>query len=125
MNNKTYQYERIDIPNSSVLDSADQFYDGAKFLRLLPPMSSVLLLMITNDALAIELYIKSLCASSIIKDYKNFGNGVYGGRVTEEPLTKGHNLSSLSLMIGCLWMRVTLMKMIFFQIWVLQICFIV
>ncbi|CAI2302418.1 TPA: hypothetical protein ACVU43_002874 [Vibrio parahaemolyticus] len=100
MNNKTYQYERIEIPNSSVLDSAEQFYDGAEFLRQLPPMSGVLLPMITNAALAIELYIKSLCVRSIIKDYKNFGNGVYGGRVTEEPLTKGHDLSSLLLIIS-------------------------
>ncbi|WP_120512952.1 hypothetical protein [Photobacterium salinisoli] len=100
MNDKTYQYERIEIPNSSVLDSADQFYDGAEFLRQLPPMSGVLLPMITNAALAIELYIKSLCVRSIIKDYKNFGNGVYGGRVTEEPLTKGHDLSSLLLIVG-------------------------
>ncbi len=70
MNNKTYQYERIEIPNSSVLDSAEQFYDGAEFLRQLPPMSGVLLPMITNAALSIELYIKSLCVRSIIKDYK-------------------------------------------------------
>ncbi|EPA8594785.1 hypothetical protein ACQ7JZ_004447 [Vibrio parahaemolyticus] len=100
MNNKTYQYERIEIPNSSVLDSAEQFYDGAEFLRQLPPMSGVLLPMITNASLAIELYIKSLCVRSIIKDYKNFGNDVYGGIVTEEPLTKGHDLSSLLLIIG-------------------------
>ncbi|ELL0571259.1 hypothetical protein Q6U63_000528 [Vibrio fluvialis] len=100
MNDKTYQYEKIEIPNSSVLDSADQFYDGAEFLRQLPPMSGVLLPMITNAALAIELYIKSLCVRSIIKDYKNFGNGVYGGRVTEEPLTRGHDLSSLLLIVG-------------------------
>ncbi|OQU18000.1 hypothetical protein EM47_022820 [Vibrio parahaemolyticus] len=63
-------------------------------------MSGVLLPMITNAALAIELYIKSLCVRSIIKDYKNFGNGVYGGRVTEEPLTRGHDLSSLLLIVG-------------------------
>ncbi|EGR1835154.1 hypothetical protein IG521_13770 [Vibrio cholerae] len=100
MNNKTYQYERIEIPNSSVLDSAEQFYDGAEFLRQLPPMSGVLLPMITNAALAIELYIKSLCVRSIIKDYKNFGNDVCGGRVIGEPLTKGHNLSSLLINIG-------------------------
>ncbi|HGS5597877.1 TPA: hypothetical protein ACMDVU_004590 [Vibrio parahaemolyticus] len=100
MHDKTYQYEKIEIPNSSVLDSADQFYDGAEFLRQLPPMSGVLLPMITNAALAIELYIKSLCVRSIIKDYKNFGNGVYGGRVTEEPLTRGHDLSSLLLIVG-------------------------
>lgn len=95
MNHKTYQYQRIEIPNSSVLDSAEQFYDGAEFLRQLPPMSGVLLPMITNAALAIELYIKSLCVRSIIKDYKYFGNNVYGGRVTAIPLKIGHDLSSL------------------------------
>ncbi|EGR1115070.1 hypothetical protein EFU35_07165 [Vibrio cholerae] len=100
MNNKRYQYERIEIPNSRVLDSAEQFYDGAEVLRQLPPMSGVLLPMITNAVFAIELYIKSLCVRSIIKDYKNFGNDVYGGRVIREPLTKGHSLSSLLIYIG-------------------------
>lgn len=95
MNGKTYQYERIEIPNSSVLESAGQFYNGAKILRQLPLGSGVLLPMILNAALAIELYIKSLCVRSIIKDYKYFGNGVYGGRVTEVPLKTGHTLSSL------------------------------
>lgn len=95
MSDQVYRYEKIEIPNSSVLDSADQFYNGAEVLRLLPPMSGVLLPMVTNAALALELYIKSLCVRSVIKDYKHFGNEVYGGRVSEEPLKRSHDLSSL------------------------------
>lgn len=95
MSNRVFEYESVEIPNSSVLDSADQFYDGAEVLRQLPPLSGVLLPMITNATLAMELYIKSLCVRSVIQDYKHFGNRVYGGRMTELPLKSGYTLSNL------------------------------
>ncbi|WP_421333398.1 hypothetical protein [Aeromonas sp. 603607] len=75
MTKNTYDYERLEIPNLMVLDSADQFYDGAKILNELPPGSGVLLPIITNAALALELYIKALNVRSVIEVYRPYNNG--------------------------------------------------
>lgn len=95
MTKKTYDYERLEIPNLMVFDSAEQFYDGAKILNALPPGSGVLLPIITNAALALELYIKSLNVRSVIEDYRPYKNGGYGGRVKEIPFKEIHVLSTL------------------------------
>ncbi|MFQ2614755.1 hypothetical protein [Aeromonas caviae] len=92
---KTYDYERLEIPNLMVFDSAEQFYDGAKILNELPPGSGVLLPIITSAALALELYIKSLNVRSVIEDYRAYKNGGYGGRVKEIPFKGTHVLSTL------------------------------
>ncbi|MBL0564613.1 hypothetical protein [Aeromonas veronii] len=95
MTKNTYDYERLEIPNLMVLDSADQFYDGAKILNELPPGSGVLLPIITNAALALELYIKALNVRSVIEVYRPYNNGGYGGRVKEIPFKGSHVLSTL------------------------------
>ena len=61
-------YKRLEIPNIVVLDAAEQFYQSAKILKDMPPGSGVLLPMLTNAALAMELYIKSLNTLSVIEN---------------------------------------------------------
>jgi hypothetical protein len=85
----------LEIPNPHVLDSAEQFYDGASVLNEMPPGSGVLLPFLTTAVLAMELYIKSMTSWSVTKDYQDYGNGVSGGIVSAEPQQRGHELSNL------------------------------
>lgn len=89
------EYIQLEIPNSSVLDSAEQFYNGAKKLKDLPPMSGILLPKITNAALALELYAKCLNAWNIIPDYQSYGGAVFGGEIKGKPKKTGHRISEI------------------------------
>jgi hypothetical protein len=89
------QYVQMEIPNLSVLDSAEQYYDGAIILKKQPPLSGVLLPQLTNAALAMELYAKSLNTWSIIENYQSYGNGVFGGPVKGKPRSRGHAISAI------------------------------
>ena len=90
-----YDYVQLEIPNRQVLDSADQFYDGAMHLKELPPFSGILLPKLTSAALAIELYAKSLNTWRVIPNNEDFGNGVSGGEVKGEPKSRGHKISKI------------------------------
>ncbi|BBT52207.1 hypothetical protein GVO02_18440 [Aeromonas caviae] len=87
------RYKRLEIPNIVVLDAAEQFYQSAKILKDMPPGSGVLLPMLTNAALAMELYIKSLNTLSVIENYETYSDGSRGGEVTEKAKTCEHDLS--------------------------------
>ncbi|MGY3856258.1 hypothetical protein [Aeromonas intestinalis] len=87
------KYQRLDIPNIVVLDAAEQFYQSAKILKDMPPGSGVLLPMLTNAALAMELYIKSLNTLSVIENYEKYSDGSEGCVVTEKTGTREHDLS--------------------------------
>ena len=90
-----YGYVKKQIPDPQVKDTADQFWTAADLLRLQPPGSGVLLPEIINFVLALELYLKSVSSYSVIKDLKNYGNGVRGGVVTAKPEKSTHKLSEL------------------------------
>jgi hypothetical protein len=55
----------------------------------------VLIPAIINSVLAIELYLKSLNAYSVIKNLEDYGDGVRGGLVTVEPETSRHELTKI------------------------------
>lgn len=95
MNNITsrYDYVKKEIPDPQVQDVADQFFDAAEILW--GPHSGVLIPAIINSVLAIELYLKSLNAYSVIKNPQDYGDGVRGGRVTVEPETSRHELTKI------------------------------
>ena len=90
-----YKYVQERIPDPQVVDVADQFYDAAEVLWGKSPGDGVIIPTIINSVLAIELYLKSLCSYSIIKDYHIYEDGVCGGVVTVEPKKAIHNLSDL------------------------------
>lgn len=50
---------------------------------------------IINFILALELYLKSVSSYSVIKDIKDYGNGVCGGVVSAQPIKSTHKLSEL------------------------------
>ena len=88
-----YDYVRKEIPDRQVQYVADQFFDAAEILWL--PESGVLIPAIVNSVLAIELYLKSLNAYSVIKNLEYYGDGISGGLVTVEPKTSRHELTKI------------------------------
>lgn len=88
-----YDYVKKQIPDPQVKDVADQFFDAAEILWIRE--SGVLIPAIINSVLAIELYLKSLNAYSVIKSLEEYGNGVRGGLVTVEPETSRHELTKI------------------------------
>ena len=99
-----YDYVKKQIPDPQVKDAADQFWAAAELLRAQLPRSGVLLPTIVNSVLALELYLKSLSSYSVIKDLKDYGNGVRGGVVTAKPEKSTHKLSELFDAADC-WVR--------------------
>jgi hypothetical protein len=95
MNNITsrYDYVKKEVPDPQVKDVADQFFDAAEILWV--AHSGVLIPAIINSVLAIELYLKSLNAYSVIKNLQDYGDGVRGGLVTVEPETSRHELTRI------------------------------
>jgi len=81
---KDYKYIKKEIPNPQIKDVADQFYDTSELLWKQPPLSGVLIPAIVNTVFSIELFLKSLIANSVIKDYTDDGDGGGGGIVTAE-----------------------------------------
>jgi len=82
--------ERRKIPDPQVRDAADQFDDARLLLGSQPPGSGLLLPLINNAAVALELYLKSLCAVVVHTPVPNFpGLSI----VTAE--AKGHGLIAL------------------------------
>ena len=93
-----YRYVKQYIPDPQVRDVADQFCDAAELLWVQPPGSGVVVPAIINSVLAIELYLKSLTAYSVIKNLEDCGDGVSGGIVTVERQKSGktgHELTDL------------------------------
>jgi hypothetical protein len=90
-----YDYVKKSIPDPQVKDVADQFFDAAKILWDPPLSSGTLIPAIINSVLAIELYLKSLAAYSVIRNLEQYGNGVSGGIVTVEPERSGHKLTNI------------------------------
>jgi len=90
-----YDYVKKRVPDPQVKDVADQFFDAAKILWAKPPGSGVVIPAIVNSVLAIELYLKSLTAYSVIKDLKDYGRGVLGGTVTATPRKRVHKLTEI------------------------------
>ncbi len=93
-----YRYVKQCIPDPQVKDVADQFCEAAELLWAQPPGSGVVVPAIINSVLAIELYLKSLTAYSVIKNLKDCGDGVSGGIVTVERQKSGktgHELTDL------------------------------
>lgn len=92
-----YKYEKKITPDPQIKDIADQFFNASKQLWKMPPGSGIVIPAIINSILSVELYLKSLISKSIIKNYENYGDGVYGGIVTSETdqKTKTHKLSML------------------------------
>ena len=89
-----YDYVKRYIPNPQVRDVADQFCDAAELLWAQP---GVVVPQIINSVLAIELYLKSLIAYSVIKDMQYYGRAS-GGIVTVERVKSGktgHELTDL------------------------------
>jgi hypothetical protein len=93
-----YRYVKQYIPDPQVKDVADQFCDAAELLWVQPPGSGFVVPAIINSVLAIELYLKSFTAYSVIKNLKDYGDGVSGGIVTVERQKSGktgHELTDL------------------------------
>jgi hypothetical protein len=90
-----YDYVKKSIPDPQVKDVADQFFGAAEYLWAKPPGSGVLIPAIVNSVLAIELYLKSLTAYSVIKNLDDYGGGVQGGVVTAEPEKLVHKLTEI------------------------------
>jgi hypothetical protein len=79
-------------PDPQVKDVADQFYTASE---LLWQSEGVVLPFIINSALALELYLKSLAARSVIKNFRDCGDEGGGGIVTATPIARTHKLTEL------------------------------
>ena len=82
--------ERQEIPDEQVRAAADQFDTARKLLDAMPPGSGVLLPLLNCAAVALELYLKSLCAVMIDTPLAD-GEGLY--TITAKAKAKGHGLT--------------------------------
>ncbi len=83
---------RREVPDRQIRGAADQYEEARKLLNQLPPGSGVVLPLINTATMAIELYLKCLCAETIHIPINN-GTGV--SLVHSEPVQRGHKLVQL------------------------------
>lgn len=83
--------KRSKIPDTQILDAAEQYDDARRLLQRQPPGSGVLLTELNTAAVAIELFLKSLSSRVIFVDLPELN----GYQVYAEPILKSHPLVKL------------------------------
>jgi len=93
MNTETTPWQkRQEIPDSQILDAANQFESARKLLADQPPGVGIVLALFNAGAVAIELYLKSLSAELI---YTPIDDCIGGSLVTARPVRRDHKLVDL------------------------------
>ena len=80
-----------EIPDPQVRDAGDQYDNARRILEAQAPGSGILLPLLNNSIMAVELYLKSLSASRVVRPMPHSK----WSKIYAKPKQRGHNLREL------------------------------